>query len=225
MKHKALGFTLIELLVAMSLLTTIMLLGSWSFSIFTSKWEGRLGNFSTNVSEAKDHILLNEIVAAIIPYVYNQGNKPSYYFEGEKNSFKATTLGSIFNTKSAVAFNIQIKQHSDSSFYLVYQEGVINQQSDPSTVKYSDEKILIAKGEDIHFEYLGWVNLHQKMMAEDSLESNQKLQWLTKYNSGKTSLMPIAIRIYWDDSIFEIPLNNEQGKWLTFITTSGINSE
>jgi len=224
MKRVNQGFTLIELLVAMSLLATIMLLGSWSFSTFTAKWQGRLGHFSESVSQTKDYILLNNIISSIIPYVYKSHNKITYYFNGDKSSFKAVSLGAIFNTKSAVNFKVEVKQHTDGSYFLLYQEGKLKRLTSASISNYSHEKILIAKANDIHFQYFAWHNIQEKMNSEELGNTQLSPKWLNKYNSENSSLMPMSVRIVWDDNFIDIPLINDQGQWLNIITTSGVEN-
>lgn len=217
------GFTLIELLISMSLLATIMLLGTWSFSVFINKWEGSLGQFDQRVSQAKDYILLNDIITTIIPFVYNQNNKASYYFVGEESEFRGVTLGSIFHPNSAVAFRVQAKAHEDGSSYLLYQEGKLSVLSDVNTIEYTHEKVLMSAKDEIKMSYLGWQTAIEKINSEDSATSNisSTPQWRSKYNSSDSSLMPIAIKIAWGQSIAEVSLINDQGQWLTVLKTAG----
>lgn len=222
MKRHTKGFTLIELLISMSLLATIMLLGTWSFSVFTSKWEGSLGKFAENVSQAKDFILLNDIITTIAPYVYVKNGRGHYYFEGSEEEFKGVTLGSIFHPKSAVAFRIQVKQHIDGSYYLLYQEQELVVLSDPSDIEYTHEKILIEDAQSIRLTYLGWTTALEKINSEDSSATSMAApQWRPAYNSEISSLMPIAIKIKWDESVTEVNLVNDQGQWLSILRNAG----
>lgn len=210
------GFTLVELLISMTILSMIMLLGSWSFSLFTSKWEGRLGHFSQSVSQAKDLILLNDIVSSIIPYVYLSSNKPAYYFRATPTELYGVTQSSIFHPESPVAFKMTVETNSDASKYLLYQEAELGVIASKESINYTHEKVLVEQAEGIHFAIFGWENVDKKMASEDPLSAQGlKPLWHDKYDSADSSLMPISVAIYWDGSEILLPVINDQGGWLT----------
>ena len=224
MKARASGFSLIELLISMSLLATIMLLGNWSFSLFINKWEGRLGNFSANISQAKDYILLNDVINSIVPFVYLKNGRGVYYFEGNASEFSGVTLASIFNPKSAVAFRIQKQKNQDGSYYLLYQESKLEVLAEPSEINYTHEKVLIESAQNMQFSYLGWQTAIEKINSEDIELTNSSTNgpmWTQAYNSQASSLMPISIKLVWDESIAEIALVNDQGQWLSILRNAG----
>ncbi|WP_076410995.1 type II secretion system protein J [Shewanella sp. UCD-KL12] len=213
------GFTLVELLISMTILSMIMLLGSWSFSLFTTNWEGRLGHFSKNVSQTKDYILMNDIVSSIIPYVYRVSNNPRYYFKSTPTEMYAVTQSSIFHPKSAVAFKFTVEDFEDGSKYLLYQEAELGVITQGQEINYSHEKILIAKADDIQFKVFGWKDIQQKMASEDPMtNSGARPLWRDSYDAEKSNYMPLSIAIYWDKAEILIPMVNDQGSSLSRIT-------
>lgn len=214
------GFTLVELLISMTILSMIMLLGSWSFSLFTTNWEGRLGHFSKNVSQTKDYILMNDIVSSIIPYMYRVDNNPRYYFKSTSTEMYAVTQSSIFHPKSAVAFKFTVEDFEDGSKYLLYQEAELGVITQGQAINYTHEKILIAKADDIQFKVFGWKDIEQKMNSEDPMtNSGARPLWRDSYDSEKSNFMPLSIAIYWDEAEILIPTVNDQGSALSRITS------
>ncbi len=210
------GFTLVELLISMTILSMIMLLGSWSFSLFTSNWEGRLGHFSKNVSQTKDYILMNDIISSIIPYVYRVSNTPRYYFKSTPTELYAVTQSAIFHPKSVVAFKFTVEQFDDGSKYLLYQEAALGVITQGLEIAYTHEKILIAKADDIQFKVFGWKSIQQKIDSEDPMSnSGARPLWRSSYDSEKSNYMPLSVAIYWDDAEILIPTINDQGSWLS----------
>lgn len=210
------GFTLVELLISMTILSMIMLLGSWSFSLFTSKWEGRLGHFSQSVSQAKDLILLSDIVSSIIPYVYLSSNKPVYYFSATPTELYGVTQSAIFHPESPVAFKMTVETNDDASKYLLYQEAKLGVISSKQGINYTHEKVLVEQAEDIHFAIYGWESVDKKMASEDPLSAQGlKPLWREQYDSSESSLMPISVAIYWNGSEILIPVINDHGSWLS----------
>jgi prepilin-type N-terminal cleavage/methylation domain-containing protein len=213
------GFTLVELLISMTILSMIMLLGSWSFSLFTSNWEGRLGHFSKNVSQTKDYILMNDIISSIIPYVYRVNNNPRYYFKSTATELYGVTQSSIYHPKYPVAFKFTVEPFDDGSKYLLYQEAVLGVITQGQPIKYTHEKILIAKANDIQFKVYGWKSIEQKINSEDPLtNSGVRPKWRSSYDSEKSNYMPLSVAIFWDDAEILIPTINDQGSWLSRLT-------
>ncbi|ABV37629.1 hypothetical protein Ssed_3025 [Shewanella sediminis HAW-EB3] len=213
------GFTLVELLISMTLLSMIMLLGSWSFSVFTNKWEGRLGYFSQHVSQTKDHILLNDVIMSIIPYVSKVKNNPKYYFSASASELKAVTQSSIFHPGQPVVFRLSVEESDDGSKYLLYQESLLSVFEENTDIVYTHEKILIAKASAISFSAFGWSSAQSKIRSEDPISAgtNEKPVWRTNYNSVQSNLMPISIRVAWDGNLVSFPVQNDQGMWLTLM--------
>jgi prepilin-type N-terminal cleavage/methylation domain-containing protein len=209
------GFTLIELLLSVTILTMIMLLATYSFSIFTSRWEGRLGHFSAHLSEAKDHILLNDIVSSTLPYVYRTKNTIGYYFDLVPGQLSAVTQSAIFHPDSPVAYRLSIEQLENDSYYLLYRETKLTVLNASVTPVYTHEKILIAKAKSISLKVLAWKDLQQKIQSEDPLVNSDKTPiWREEYHADESNIMPQAVMIVWDDNQIYIPLVNEHASWL-----------
>lgn len=209
------GFTLIELLLSITILTMIMLLATYSFSIFTSRWEGRLGHFSEHMSEAKDHILLNDIVSSTLPYVYQSENLLSYYFDLKDGQLTAVTQSAIFHPDSPVAYQLSIEKLDEKSYYLLYKESQLTVLDGGSKPEYTHEKILIAKADSISLRVLAWKDLQEKIQSEDPLTNSDKFPvWRDEYHASQSNIMPQAVMIIWDENQIYIPLVNEQASWL-----------
>jgi prepilin-type N-terminal cleavage/methylation domain-containing protein len=216
------GFTLIELLVAITLLSMIMLLGTWSFSTFTTNWAGRLGYFSKHVAQSKDYILLSDIIQGISPHLINKNGSAYYYFEANNKTIKAVSQNGLFNTNIPVSLKLSVEVFSDGTQYLLYQEVAYQPFNVDQLLTYSHEKILINEVKNLQFSVFGWGSAYQKLISEDPLTNatNHKPTWQSQYNSAVSNLMPISIRIAWNDSFVDIPLTNDQGFWLSLIQSS-----
>ena len=220
MKRQHSGFTLIELLISISLLSMIMLLASWSFSMFIDRWEGRLGNFSRAVSESKDFILLNNVISTVTPYVVEKENSLGYYFVLKQNTLKAVSQNGIFHTSGPVFFKLSVEKNLTGEQYLLYQEGALSGTiALDSVLPYSHEKVLIDNSSAINFQVYSWQSFTEKVASENPLaNSNKTPQWLSEYNAWQSRIMPLTLRVFWDDSSLDISFINDQGRWLTLIS-------
>lgn len=221
MKKQVSGFTLIELLISISLLSMIMLLASWSFSMFIDRWEGRLGNFSQSVSESKDFILLNNIISTTMPYLIEKENSLGYYFLLTERTVKAVSQNGIFHTTGPVYFKLSIEKNTNGEQYLLYQEGAVSEQlALAQEVSYSHEKVLIDQSQSIVLQVLSWSSIMEKIQSEDPLINNNTTpQWVTDYDAWDSKLMPLVLRVIWDDSVLDITLTNDQGRWYNMVST------
>lgn len=212
------GFTLIEVLISMTILTMIMLLGTWSFSLFSSRWDGRLGHFDESVAQTKDYVLLNDIVSSITPFVYKNGTERHYYFSSTNDYLAGVTQSSIFFPNQAALFKLTVEPLGDGTAYLLYQEAQLTVLNDPQAITYTHEKILIQGANKIRFSVYAWSSAIEKIQSEDPLSSNaQSPVWRASYDSAESHLMPISVSIKWDDNEFLIPLINDQGSWLNLL--------
>ncbi|MGI2143129.1 PulJ/GspJ family protein [Shewanella frigidimarina] len=215
------GFTLVELLISMTILSMIMLLGSWSFSLFTSNWEGRLGHFSKNVSQTKDYMLLSDIISSTVPYIYRVNKKPSYYFKSTPTELLGVSQSAIFHPNSTIAYKFSVETFSDGSQYLLYQEAALGVVADGQQINYTHEKILITNAQSISFKVYGWETFAQKLKHDDiDNPSPEKPQWRERYDSQLSAYMPLSVAISWDDAVVQFPIVNDQGTGLTQLSPS-----
>jgi prepilin-type N-terminal cleavage/methylation domain-containing protein len=219
MIHNNKGFTLVELLISMSLLSLVLLLGNWSFSLFISKWEGRLGYFSEHVSQTKDYILLNDIVSSILPYVTKHEKKIGYYFNASAKKVEAVSQSGVFHTNSPVVFKLSVEQVENGENYLLYQEVPVIDALINGQVSYTHEKILIAKANNLSFSTFGWESVIDKINAEDPLVNSQGVtpRWHENYNAAQVDLMPIKLQVQWDEASLNVDLLNDHGRLLRAI--------
>ncbi|WP_448552118.1 pilus assembly FimT family protein [Thalassotalea montiporae] len=217
------GFTLIEMMISMTILSMVMLLGTWSFSLFIDRWDGRLGYFSKHASQAKDLILLNEIVSGISPFVYRKNGQPSYYFELVDNQITGVTQNPIFHNNEFALFKLSVERSASGLFYLLYKEAKIQNLYQANTDIYDYEKVLINDTARIDLNVLAWDNFQQKITAEDPLISDSNLvpQWRSGYDSSLSNLMPIKVSIATQEGNVTIPVINDQGRWLNLILNFG----
>lgn len=213
------GFTLIELMIAMTVLSMIMLLGTWSFKVFIERWDGRLGYFAKHVSQAKDLVLLNEIVSGISPYVIRASGDEQYFFELDENRLRAVTQNPIFYNNEFAFFELVVEQTQLGKKYLIYREGNILSLYNSKQQVFEYEKILINDSDSITLSIYGWEQAILKIKAEDPLSSasNFRPTWFSTYSSAASSLMPIKLSIATESGEIVIPIVNDQGQWLNII--------
>ncbi|MFT5813625.1 MAG: prepilin-type N-terminal cleavage/methylation domain-containing protein [Psychroserpens sp.] len=194
------GFTLVEMLVSMVLLSMVLLISSGAYSLFSERWNGRLGHFNKSVVQAKQLILIQEALNSITSYVVNNDNEQAkFYFEGNTSGFVAVTLRSLFSPETAAVMRIQIVQNPDFTYKLTYQESLMATQlliSTKQSLNFNNPIILFDDLTKVNFQYFGWPSAESKNWTIDSsIEQPKPAAWFNEYNSLMTNLQPEQIKI------------------------------
>jgi len=194
------GFTLVEMLVSMVLLSMVLLIASNAYSLFSDRWNGRLGHFNQSVVQAKQLILVQEALKSIVSYVVtNDKEQAKLYFEGNQNGFVAVTLRSLFSPESAAVMRLQVTQNPDFTYTLSYQESAMTEQlliSAKQALNFSEPIVLFDNLIEINFQYFGWLSTQSKYWAIDSLTPQPEPPiWFNEYNSLVTNLQPEQIKV------------------------------
>lgn len=200
MNYKMKGFTLVEMLVSMVLLSMVLAIASGAYSLFSSRWNGRLGHFNQSVHQAKQLMLVQESLKSIIAYAtVNNEKQAKIYFEGNVNGFVAVTLRSIYSPQSAAVIRIQAVQNADFTYRLIYQESAMLEQlliHTQQKLKFSEPIVLFNNLTSLEFEYFGWPSLESKNWTIDSLTPKpEPVSWFNEYNSLAINLQPEKIKI------------------------------
>ncbi|MDC0524475.1 type II secretion system GspH family protein, partial [Porticoccaceae bacterium] len=117
------GFTLIEMLVTMVLLSSIVLIGSNAYSLFSKRWDGQLGKFDQATQNVRDLMLVHEVLDTMTPYIVSgSDNKPGIFFEGNLNGFVGVSTKSVFDKQYQSVVRLSVAQRSDFTFDVVYEE-------------------------------------------------------------------------------------------------------
>lgn len=221
------GFTLIELLIASTILIFILLVGSFSFSLFANNWDKKLSHFEQRASEVRDLNLLNNVLDGIVPLALFQGDTPGFYFVGREKSLQAISLNGIFNLDVPVTFLLSFETLPDGKTQLHYRESPVDSQlilNVEQTVGYLNEWTLLVDVTEVSFNYYGWKDLGFKAQNRNLALNNGNLgpKWSASFSGEKRQLMPerIELAIGFDGRSIIIQSQLQQNAELFF---SGMN--
>lgn len=176
MKNKKSGFTLIELLVTVTILTGLLLLGSFSYSLFASKWDKELGNFQKEINLSKSLELINSILTGIQPYIVvneiQNVKKPGFLFVGTSERLLSITNRSVFDFKYPEIFLFEIINNDKGKKDLLYQAKstqsflLLNTSQE---IKFENKILLLKDFDKIEMSFYGW----DTIIAKSGITANE----------------------------------------------------
>jgi prepilin-type N-terminal cleavage/methylation domain-containing protein len=193
-KAKSSGFTLIELLIAISILSLLLFIGSFTYSMLAQRWEKELGEFTDSAKDLRSFDVLQRVLNGIVPLVIrDKDQRPSFFFVGSSDSLLGITQAGIFSDNYPEIFRITALEKANGSYDLVYQsisvENIILTKAEQS-INFNKQITLLSELSSVHFNYYGWNSIQDK---NDSNQNGKKAEWTKRFSGIDTQLMPERI--------------------------------
>ncbi|WP_281556952.1 prepilin-type N-terminal cleavage/methylation domain-containing protein [Thalassomonas sp. RHCl1] len=221
-RKRSQGFTLIELLIVTSILSMLMFVGTYSYSLFTGKWQEDIGQFALVNREASNFQRLDIILSNIMPFVVRKDDEqPGFFFIGGKESLFAITHDGLFSQASAEAFRLSAVKREDDKYALIYQAKplhalTINTAS--QSIDFSDKITLFDGLDKIEFQYFGWTSFVERSGANTGKNAS-KPQWFTIFSGLDNQTFPekLTLSLYREEKQidFLIALDTDVARWLS----------
>ncbi|MGJ8680089.1 PilW family protein [Paraglaciecola sp.] len=188
------GFTLIELMIASMILIVVMLVGTYSYSLFSDKWDKQLGNVEQAVNRVKDLSLLNSLLDGVVPLALFNGQKGNgFYFHGEQQTLTAVSLNGLFVQDAPVVFSLSMQQINGKNVLLYQETSTTNSlllKAD-DVVEFTHSKTLLPGLISAEFTYYGWPSWESKRTFNFTKDlAAFKLGWFDSYEGIITGLHP-----------------------------------
>lgn len=198
-----------------------MLVGSMSFSTFSSKWQRNLGNFDSKVTQVKMQFLLQKTLQSTANYLAkdSENKEPYYFFHGNSQTLLFVSNKPIFSESTQAMIRLSVVYNSDdNTSHILYQEAPMNDKillQKEISPSFLNQTVLLTNKKNIRFNYFGWKNPNERIEAVE--DRDIKPTWNNSYNGDISGIMPLAINISWDDSEpIIIPLFGDRAYMLTY---------
>ncbi|MDT0602814.1 prepilin-type N-terminal cleavage/methylation domain-containing protein [Thalassotalea castellviae] len=219
--HKAIkGFTLIELMIAISILSLLLLTGSYTYSLMSSRWSKELGNFAIAEKNAKHIELTQRLLEGIQSFiVVNPQKKPFFFFIGHNTSLLAVSQSGFFANEVSEIFRLSAVEKSSGLFDLVYQSKSTQNlllKGTEQIIEFDQSLVLFSDLTQISFEYFGWRNIDEKTNDE---QNNFAPFWQQSYSGIDKQYMPekLTLTLVKNNKILVMPimLQTNVQSWLS----------
>ncbi|WP_300477787.1 type II secretion system protein J [Shewanella sp.] len=193
------GFTLVELLISTALLSLILFVASYSFSLFAGSWGKELGRYEQTAKFTRNIELVRRVFASTIPLLVDRGDgtqNSALYFDGRKQFLRAASRYGVFTTDSVI-YQLSLESTSEGDEQLIYQEVASNQvllDSYEQVITFSNKLVLLDSVSHVAFSYFGWENFQQKSVQQSGMGIASKV-WQESFNAKEKQLFPESMKV------------------------------
>ncbi|MGL1957061.1 MAG: type II secretion system GspH family protein [Colwellia sp.] len=213
------GFTLIELMISISILTLLLFIGAYSYSLMSERWNKELGKFSSTAKTAKHLELLQHLVEGVQPYVVvDDQKKPSLFFIGNKTSLLAVSRAGLFSDEFPEIFRLTTVEKENGKVDFIYQSASTKNILLTGTnqeIIFDKKLILFSNLDQVMFRYYGWSHLYIKNAIDKSVK---KPQWFERYSGIDNQLIPekyiITLTKEGENLTIPVTLETNPERWL-----------
>ncbi len=203
------GFSLLEMLVAVVVLSMVIGISTYAYSMFIRQWDGHLGRFDEAQAQYQRLEWLAAALEDTLPYaVRDDKGELGFYFLGRDEGLTSVTMSPVFGVGEPALIRVFREPEDGDTWRLVYEEapfaGNVLVQAD-QRMEFR-HRLVVARGlPRPEFRYFGWADLQSRVNAEESLSPGHA--WFDEYDGLLRQFHPekIELGLESDAAVFEIP--------------------
>jgi len=208
--RKLRGFSLLEMLVAVVVLSMVIGISTYAYSLFIRQWDGHLGRFDGAQAQYQRLEWLATALQDTLPYVVRDDKgELGFYFLGRDEGLTSVTMSPIFGVGEPALIRVFREVEDSGTWRLVYEEapfagGVLAEADQRMEFRH---RLVIARGlPRPEFRYFGWADLQSRVNIEDSLSTGRA--WFDEYDGLRRQFHPekIELGLGNDAAVFEVPV-------------------
>jgi prepilin-type N-terminal cleavage/methylation domain-containing protein len=211
--RKLRGFSLLEMLVAIVVLSMVIGISTYAYSMFMRQWDGHLGRFDESQAQYQRLEWLATALQDTLPYlVRDDNNELGFYFLGRDEGLTSVTMSPIFGVGEPALIRVFREPEDTGSWRLVYEEAPFA----GNVLAYADQRmefrhrLVIARGlPQPEFRYFGWADLQSSVSVEDTLSTGRA--WFDEYDGLQRQIQPEKIELGLGSgvAVFDVPVRTE----------------
>ncbi len=117
------GFSLLEMLVAMTVLSMVIGISTYAYSMFIRQWDGHLGRFDEAQAQYQRLEWLAAALEDTLPYVVRDDEGAlGFYFLGRDEGLTLVTMSPIFGVGEPALIRVFREADEGDAWRLVYEE-------------------------------------------------------------------------------------------------------
>lgn len=204
------GFSLLEMLVAVVVLSMVIGISTYAYSMFIRQWDGRLGRFDEAQAQYQRLEWLAAALEDTLPYVVRDDEGAlGFYFLGREEGLTLVTMSPIFAIGEPALIRVFREPDEEDAWKLVYEEAPFagTLLVHPDQRMDFRHRLVIARGLPRPvFRYFGWTDLRSRVTVEESLSAERL--WFDEYDGIVRQFHPekIELRLGREAAVIEFPV-------------------
>jgi len=207
------GFSLLEMLVAIVVLSIVIGISTYAYSMFIRQWDGHLGRFDEAQAQYQRIEWLTTALEETLPYVVrDEEDRLGFYFLGRAEGLTLVTMSPIFGIGEPALIRVFRERDEDGAWRLVYEEApfagtLLARANQRMEFRH---RLVIARGlPRPEFRYFGWANANSQLTVEDTLVEQRS--WFEEYDGLRRRYHPekIELRLGDDAAVFDVPARTD----------------
>lgn len=203
------GFSLLEMLVAIAVLSIVIGISTFAYSMFIRQWDGHLGRFDAAQSQYQRLEWLAGALHDTLPYlVRDENGATGFYFLGRDEGLTLVTMSPIFGVGEPALIRVFREPDGNGAWQLVYEEapfaGTLLARAD-QRMDFR-HRLVIATGLPLpRFRYFGWADAQTPLTIEDL--SGPGRAWFEEYDGLSRRYHPekIELSLGSEVAVFDVP--------------------
>jgi hypothetical protein len=198
----------------MVILSSVIFVGSLSFSVYSEKWQSGVGNFDAVYAESRNILLMQKMFVGASNYIIkNEQDDVTYFFEGTSERLAFVSNNPIYDPTSPAVVSLHIETNSEGLQDLVYSEYSFKNQlllNKNQSLQKHFSMVLFSR-ENIRFNYYGWETKEQRIASYN--QEDFVPVWRKIFDGDVSGMLPFAVSIIWLNSepiIFSITNDNAE---------------
>ncbi|MCH7636346.1 MAG: prepilin-type N-terminal cleavage/methylation domain-containing protein [Proteobacteria bacterium] len=204
------GFSLLEMLVAITVLSMVIGISTYAYSLFMRQWDGHLGRFDEAQAQYQRLDWLASALEDTLPYIVRDDNGVlGFYFLGREEGLTAVTMSPIFDVGEPALIRVFREADDSGAWRLVYEEapfaGTLLARAD-QRMDFRHRLIIARNVPHLKFRYFGWADLQTRMSFGEAL--NVRRSWFDEFDGLQRQFHPekIELNLGGDAAVFDIPV-------------------
>ncbi len=195
---KSRGFTLLELLISVAILSLVIGLSTYSFSLFSQHWISRERDQLQSQGDYQLVQLLDRAMTSCIPWIVRSGDDNiGFYFLGRDEGMTFVTSRPIVEADAPAVIRIFRESDGPGRYKLVYEEASIASITlgDANQTLPFRHRLVIARNlSKLNFRFYGWRSSESKAAAV-SMDSAVVPSWHDTFDGLVGSAHPEKLAI------------------------------
>jgi len=208
--RRSAGLTLIELLIAITILSLVIGVATYGFSLFSQHWEGPRSGFERAAGQMQRLDLVGKALRDALPWIVkNEKGSPGFYFLGREEGLTLVTSSPIYATDGPAVMRLFREPEPAGTYRLVYEEaplsGVLLRNAS-QILPFRHRLIVLERQPAISFRYFGWRSLAEQLRADEDGSSVSAI-WSEEFDGISRVVQPqrVGMRLGSFEAVYLMP--------------------